>query len=263
MSRRMPRSILAAASGTIISLIIAGTLPAAQAADAPPAGESAADLADELAKARARIAELEAEVAALKARLAGAPPTAAPPPTTAPDADPFANPASIRRRLETDYTAQLAEALPAPGDAAAMANFRRELERWVASVNRSYRKPVRWNVRVSRTEPQGDRLRMTLVPLDPASGEPAGDEFIATAESRIARRVAAAARNASGSDPWTLVGTFIPEINARPERMSRGDFDHPPLIGPGAELFWRVEIESLVPERRERPLPVDPAAPSR
>lgn len=255
----MTRTILAAASWAVCALLLAGPVAAVQSPEPAARDEPAADLAGELARAKARIAELEAEVAALKAQLAAAPSVApkAPPSATA---DPFAHPSAIRRSLEAEYTDSLAEALPAPGDAAATAIFRRELDRWVASVNRSYRKPVRWNVRVKKTETQGDRLLATLVPLDPASGDPAGDEFTVPIEARIARRVAATARNSSNSDPWVLVGTFVPEVRARPERMSRGDFDTPPLIGPGAELLWRVEVESLVPERREPPAP---AAPSR
>lgn len=238
--------------------------PAPRPAD-PPAATAPAGLADELTKAKARIAELEAEVARLKAQLA-TPPAAAPAaPASSPVADtaPFASPASVRLALEGDYTRSLAERLPAAGDQTAAAIFRRELERWVAGANRSYRHAVRWHGRLVRTQPQGERLAVTLAPVDPVSGDSLGEEFTATLEPRIARRLSDRARTAAG-DPWTLVGTFIPEIRANPDRMERGIFDNPPLLGPGAEFRWRVEVESLVPARREPPAEpaTEPAAPA-
>jgi uncharacterized small protein (DUF1192 family) len=245
--------------------------PPEVAAPAEPVEEPnealAEELAEELARAKARIAELEAEVAKLRAELAAR--TATPPPPAAPatpppaDDDPFASPASIRRTLESDYTRSLAESLPAAGDAGGAAAFRRELERWVAAANRSYRNPVRWSVRTVDREPRGDRLLVTLEPIDPKTGDSLGDAFPVLLESRLARRWASTARTSPSDATWTLVGTFVPEIRANPARMARGDFDNPPLIGPGAELFWRIEAESLTPARRERPAePAAPAAPT-
>ena len=173
-------------------------------------------------------------------------------------ADPFESPTAIRRGLEGDYTRSLAVRLPATGDQAATAIFRRELERWVAGANRSYRHPVRWYGRLVRTQPQGERLAVTLAPVDPVSGDPLGEEFTVTLEPRIARRLSNPARPTAG-DPWVLAGTFVPEIRANPDRMDRGIFDNPPLLGPGAEFRWRIEVESLVPTRREPA--AEPAAP--
>lgn len=246
----------------IVSMLLTAPIPAVAAPEEPPA-VAPADPADELAKAKARIAELEAEVARLKSQLAtGASPTPASAPAATPpaDADPYASPTTIRRALESDYTSSLAERLPPPGDAAAAAIFRRELERWVAAANRSHRQAVRWHGRLVRTQPQGERLLVTLAPVDPVSGESLGEEFTATLEPRLARRLSNSVRSNAEGEAWTLLGTFIPEIRANPDRMERGVFDNPPLLGPGAEFRWRVDVESLVPARREKP--AEPAAPA-
>ena len=253
-------SVRPCASLVAFALVAAPAVP--MGPDDPPATVAPAGLAEELAKAKARIAELEAEVAALRAQIAGAPPV---PAAAAPaaDADPFASPAAIRRALESDYTRSLAERLPAAGDATATAIFRRELERWVAGANRGYRHPVRWNGRLLKSEPSGERLLVTLEPIDPRSGDSLGEAFTVALEPRIARRMAAAARANVNGEPWTVVGTFVPEVRANPDRMERGDFDNPPLLGPGAELFWRLEVDSLVPARREKPAETAaPAAPA-
>lgn len=251
----------------VLAVSFAVPHPGAIAADPPATPDAPADLAGELARAKARIAELEAEVAALKAQLASSP-AAAPPAVPVQSnpvpvqPDPFASPGSIRAALEADYTKALAETLPSPGDPAATAAFRRELERWIASANRTFRHAVRWNARLVRSEPQGERLLVTLVPVDPASGASLGEEYTASLEPRIARRLPAAARNRTDGEPWVVAGTFVPEIRYRPERMERGIFDNPPLLGPGAEFLWRLEVESMVPDRRERP-GEPPAAPTR
>jgi len=254
----------ALASILALGLALASTPSSAFAADDPPAAAPPVDQAEELAKAKARIAELEAEVAALKAQLAGgasAPSPTAPPPPTGEAR--FASPAAIFRTLSDDYTASLAELLPAPGDPAETAIFRRELERWVAGVNRSYRRAVRWNCRLARTEPNGEGMVATIEPMDAATGESLGEPCLVALEPRIARRVASAARGRIGGDPWILTGTFVPEVRFQPGRMQRGDFDNPPLLGPGAEFLWRLEVASLVPGRREGPAePAAPAAPN-
>jgi hypothetical protein len=214
-----------------------------------------AELEAEIVRLRAEIVRLETELARLKA-----PPANPSAPAAAPaDADPFASPQAIRRALERDYTKSLAERLPPTGDAAAGAIFRRELERWVAGANRSYRQAVRWHGRLVRIQPQGDRAVVTLAPVDPVSGDSLGEEFTAVLEPRIARRLSNAGRSSPVGETWALTGVFIPEIGANPARMERGIFDNPPLLGPGAEFRWKVEVESLVPVRREKPAP--PAAP--
>lgn len=252
-SRSVPRHAMCL-SIAIVLLAIPHALARSAVADPPAAADSPADpgedLAEELAKAKARIAELEAEVAALRAQVASGP---AAPPKLPVQTDPFESPGSIRSALEADYTKALAEALPAPGDAAAAALFRRELERWVASVNRTFRQAVRWNARLLKAEPQGERLLVTLVPVDPESGISLGEEYTASLDPRIARRLPAAARNRPDGEAWVVTGTFVPEIRFRPERMERGIFDNPPLLGPGAEFLWRIEVESMVPARRGKP----------
>lgn len=252
-----------------VSLLLHGQAVAAMtiAADDPPAGNAPADPADELAKAKARIAELEAEVAALKARLAASPSAPVPPTPVQPSAPTgearFTSPASIFRTMSDEYTRSLAELLPAPGDSAETAIFRRELERWVASVNRSYRHPVRWSGRLVRLEPKGDGMVATMEPIDAATGETLGEAYSVPLEARVARRVAAAARGQPQGETWVLTGTFVPEVRFQPGRMQRGDFDNPPLLGPGAEFLWRLEVGSLVPGRREKPAESEtPAVPS-
>lgn len=254
----------ALASNLALGLALASTPSSAFAADDPPAAATPADQAEELAKAKARIAELEAEVAALKAQLAGGVPAASPtsPPSPTGEAR-FASPAAIFRTLSDDYTTSLAELLPTPGDPAETAIFRRELERWVASVNRTYRHAVRWNCRLARTEAKGEGMVATIEPIDAATGASLGEPCSVALEPRIARRVASAARGRAGDDPWILTGTFVPEVRFQPDRMQRGDFDNPPLLGPGAAFLWRLEVDSLVPGRREKPAePAKPAAPN-
>jgi len=247
------RAVLAVAA-LAAAFLASGASAAAPRDDAPAV--AAEDLAKDLAAARARIAELEAEVAALTAALAAAGGSvatpAAAPVASAPTSE-FASAGAVRKALEAEYTKALAESLPAPGDAAARARFVTALDRWVATVNRSHRKQVNWTVRVTRAVPHGDRLALTLEPIDPTSGTAIDEAFTIALEPRLARRVQERGRVTPSDQPWTLVGVFVPEIRGNAARMERGIFDQPPLLGPGAEFLYRIEPQSLAPVRRAAP----------
>ena len=121
---------------------------------------------------------------------------------------------------------------------------------------------------MTETHP-GERIAKVIARAGHASRRDA-ERLIAEGRVRVnGQAIDSPALNITPRDVVTIDGVALaaPErsrlVRFQPGRMQRGDFDNPPLLGPGAEFLWRLEVGSLVPGRREKPAESEtPAAPS-
>jgi hypothetical protein len=213
-----------------------------------------ADLQSALDAARTRIATLEAQIASGSSSLAKTTPsqTTPPPDTKATDALDLSNPVSaesaIRNAYRTDYQASGLPEFSSKEWAESEVMYERWLKKWIAAIDRKFRKPVSWTVvmersfRANRTESMA-----TLVAWNPEENAQVGTPFQVRIPTRTLERIYRAMRIAGGTVELTLNGVYVPALQFNRNRINRGPFDNPPFIGPMTELRWSVDVKSLSP----------------
>jgi hypothetical protein len=219
-----------------------------------------ADLERELEQARAENGELQTEIERLEQLLeelqAGASARPGDPSQARPEkvvtideSEPWASPRALLAALQTAYEEQLGELEMGdrPGDVPRNV-YMRELRKWTAGVNREYRAPIQWHVRVvAPLTFQNNQYRIELQAVDPKTDVQLGDAFEAFLSRREARRLQERAERYSADDALVLKGILIPRVRINEDRATAGPFNNPPLVGPFAELTMAVDLQSLLP----------------
>lgn len=195
----------------------------------------------------ARIAQLEQQLA--NARRGGTASRTLPPleeeEITVDESVPNASPRALFKELVTSYEANLASVDTDLNDDRVRRGFLKQAESWRAKVNREYRSPIEWYVRAidARQGPNRERI-VTFIAVDPSTDVRLGDSFDVVLSQSLADRLANfEVRGELGL--LVMRGTLIPEVRINSGRFDRGTFDNPPFIGPFAEFFFRVDVNSL------------------
>lgn len=208
------------------------------------------DLERELEAARARIQELEREVEVLRRALAASPGQTPSPGTEPPPIDlsnPTSSPPALLQTLMDEYDAAMVEMKHGVAGSGERAAYLRTVTRWVASVNRQYRKPIEWHVRVEEATAARGGSDMRVVVVDPESSRAIGEPFTVAVPRAIARRYDHLRQRGEDISTLVLRGVLVPDVQVNENRAERGPFNNPPFIGPFAEFGFDLEPRSLLP----------------
>jgi hypothetical protein len=221
-----------------------------------------ADLEVELETAREEIASLKAEIERLQrlldARGQAAP--AAPPAAAAPEEEvtidesrPEASPRALLAAIIAGYGEETAELeMGAQAGDAARTGYLRRLNRWVAKINRQYRVPIEWHVRIVDPAVRvGRAYRLRLRAVDPKTDVQLGDAFDAVLSSSLVSRLREHEQRFGLDDVMILKGVLTPAVLVNTERTEAGAFDNPRFVGPFVEFDFAVQAQTILPAPEE------------
>ncbi len=203
-----------------------------------------AELEEENAHLRARVAELEAALLrATEALTAAVDALGSARRTMHADASggvmlpatPLASPDALFAALVRDYRRTFAESAPAQERRSAVAA-------WIESMRETMSGRVVWLVAIDELEtPRQQAPSVRVRVLDAATLAPLGAPFRAEIPQRF---VAAIERQNTAWAVWEMEADYAAKPTLNPERTTIGAFDHPRFIGPFAEfgddLHWRT-----------------------
>lgn len=235
-----------------------------------------ADLEVELEAAREEIADLRAEIERLQKSLdergqtAPAAPPSAPQPApeeevTIDESKPDASPRALLAAVIADYREETAELELGTGpDDPVRTGYLRRLNRWVAGINRQYRVPIEWHVRIVDPAVRiGRAYRLRLRAVDPKTDVQLGDPFDAMLSSSLASRLREHEQRMGLDDVMILKGVLLPGVLINEERTEAGAFDNPRFVGPFVEFEFTVQAQTIlpVPEETEQEAPAEAETP--
>jgi len=179
--------------------------------------------------------------------------------------------AAIRARFAADFAGK-----PAPREGTNDEQLARlwtvEAERWSNLVNREFRKPIVWTVRIVSAQASGRSWRMEVICVDPASRTDVGRPFPIQIQQPQSSSFESRLKLGSENDDFTLRGVLIPQVVLNPTRFEEGPFDTPPFIGTFLEFGFRISVTSLTymePRKGQKPgtpptrtAPSTPSAPT-
>ncbi len=247
-------------AGLCLTLIVAGPASIASAQSSSDLRKEnqrlrtrVRDLERELDAAQNRICELESEVARLQQmiealRAAPRPSTTAPEPPkiTIDESIPHASPRALIKAVVKSYDREIESLEIDAHDPRERTVYLRALRRWAARVNREFRSPIEWHVRVLDDEGTLREAMVRLRAIDPITHADLGDAFDVRLSRTLIRRVE---EQLSRQNVLVLRGTLTPEVRVNERRTDRGVFDKPKFIGLYAELEFTVEVASLMPAK--------------
>lgn len=210
------------------------------------------ELRRELDAARQQIEALNVRIAELESQLrsggtSGGPRIVPPPPVvevTIDESVPTASPRALFNSIVADYEETMGDKeIGNAGDRSRIA-YLRHVENWQAKVNREFREPIDWHVKLLERQPAPRGMAAYLVAVDPVTGAELGDPFWAHLQPAIARRVEAMLERTKAT-VFQLKGVLRPAVTLDVDRMSPGPFDSPKYIGPFAEFEFTVDAHSL------------------
>jgi len=219
-----------------------------------------ADLQVELETAREEIAALKEEIERLEQLLAERGRTAPAVPQPAPEEEvtideskPDASPRALLAAIIADYHETTAELEMGSGpDDPARSGYLRRLDRWVAGINRQYRLPVEWHVRiVDPVERVGRTYRLRLRAVDPKTAVQLGDPFDAILSSSLVSRLRDHEQRSGLDDVMILKGVLLPDVGVNEARTEPGAFDNPRFVGPFVEFGFAVQAQTILPVPEE------------
>jgi hypothetical protein len=219
-----------------------------------------ADLRVELEAARQEITDLKAEVDRLRALLdaAGqAPPAKASPmpepQVTIDESSPDASPRALLKAIIEAYQEETADLNMGTGpDDPDRIGYLRRLNRWVAGVNREYRLPVEWHVRILEPAVRAGRnYRLRLQAVDPKTGVHLGDPFDAILSGSLASRLREHEERYGLDEQLLLKGVILPRVAVNEQRTEPGTFDNPRFVGPFVEFDFIVQAQTILPAPEE------------
>lgn len=237
------------------------------------------DLQSELDAANREIETLRERIERLEAQLAAARRAAVPPPATRPtpepervtvdETKPHASPRALFKALMESYSQATSDMDPGRAGSPNRRAYVKKLESWKGAVDRQFRGPITWHVRVvdaRNIDINRDRAReivVTLLAVDPETDVRLGGPFDVRLSRTLAERIDRL-EDRGELDVLVLRGTILPDIRINEQRTERGSFDNPPFIGPFAEMLYRIEVKSLMPveeDREQPPASTQPTAP--
>jgi hypothetical protein len=218
----------------------------------------------ELDSANKRIRELEAQIDQLRAALAAGggsrPATPLPDlpeePVSIDESVANASPRALFNALKASYAEAVKNqksGTAKPGDKE-RGLYLRTVEQWTERVNRELKDKINWHVRIDETmrDPSTSQHLARLIAVDPKTGTELGDGFVVRIDRPTAMRLQRVERYADVS-VLVLSGVLQPQVKVNAERSEPGPFDKD-LIGPFAEFGFAVEVMSLVPPEKEKPV---------
>ncbi len=255
---KTPARSIAAIAGLCLTLMVAGPASIASAqSDSDLRKENqrlrtrVRDLEHEFDAAQNRIGELEREVARLKQmikalRATRLPSTTAPAPpkVTIDESIPHASPRALFKAVVRSYDQEI-ESLEIDADDPRQSTvYLRAVHHWAAGVNREFRSPIEWHVRVLDGEGTRRWATVKLRAVDPITHADLGDAFDVRLSRTLARRLD---EQLSRHNVLVVRGTLIPGVRVNERRTDRGAFDKPKFIGPYAEFDFTVEVAIFMP----------------
>lgn len=226
-------------------------------------GASDSDLRKQNQQLQSRVQDLERElktaqdrIAQLEQRLAAAPNTSGTTTTgsvpteekvTIDETIPTASPRALLKALSASYENDPGKLDMGKGGDGKRRAYLRRLEGWKATVEREFRGPIKWHVKM--TGP-GDppfvngNERVRFVAVDPETGVQLGAPFDVSLNRPSSDRLAAW-RAKGEADVLVLTGILDPMVNINENRTTRGSFDNPPFIGSFAEMGFDISVQSL------------------
>ena len=174
-------------------------------------------------------------------------PPAPPEIVTIDETKPGASPRALLRAMSLRYEQDLG-GLDRGDDtrSPARANYTRELQRWIRSIEREVRLPIEWHVRITgRAEIPGGGVMMQAV--DPVSDAKLGDPFPARVSSAIMGRLRLMEQRDLLEDPVILKGLISPDLVFNAQRLDAGAIDRPRFVGPFTEFGFDVIVRSVLP----------------
>ncbi|MCZ6794059.1 MAG: hypothetical protein O7J95_10645 [Planctomycetota bacterium] len=200
-----------------------------------------------------RMRKLLADAGRLPRAEAGADAPTPPEPVTIDESKPDASPRALLRAVKNGYAEAVADLeIGEPGSSVRTAYLRR-LQRWTSKINREYRRPIEWHVRIEGPVVSiGRSVVVHLRAVDPETRAELGDAFEALlARSRLSRLRLLERRGMLG-DVLVLKGTLQPRISINEERLREGPFDNPRFVGPFVEFEFGVIATTLLPPREQK-----------
>lgn len=218
-------------------------------------------LRDELERTRSRVAALEAEVDRLLAERRGLEGTLAraeslissirrsvgttdrpPAPqkfAQVPD-DPLASPASLMRELQSRYHVEM---LGIPRNTEAeREDFIRRVQLWCRLTNENLRGKRTWLVTLDDLAPMGKDAYVVRMELqDAESSLPIGEPF----DVQFPKRFMDQYERGTKSGKWEVTSIVIAKPVFNKDRLSRGVFEYPTMIGPMVEFDFELKWEGL------------------
>ncbi len=228
----------------------------------------AADLERELEAARSEIEVLKTRIAELEDRLAerGSPASNATKPlepeeVTIDESEPHASPRALLKAIQDDYQEATKDLETGDGrNSVARGLYLKKLERWSVKINRQFKKPIEWHVRLVDGDEQltsGAReIVMHLEAVDPVTDVTLGDGLDAALSGCSAMHLERRLDREGRNGVLILKGVLHPlvRINRDRERIdSFGPFDNPRFIGPFAEFEFEVQVQTVLPKPKEKP----------
>ncbi len=240
----------------VLSLGLLAALPATAQSDNDLRNENqtlrtlVGDLQRELEAARQRIAELEQLVGALRRQIAAAGRSPAAPadpgpteaePVSIDESVPNASPRALLHALQESYREALEGLEPGgPGDRK-YTTYMRALDRWTRRVNRELRSQIDWHVRIV----PDSQYPVEFEAVDPQTHTILGDPFPVRLTRNVRKRLHQLEQRGE-LGVLQLKGVLVPKVTINPDRLERGTFDNPRLIGRFAEFGLYVEASSIV-----------------
>lgn len=197
------------------------------------------------------IARLEAQIERLRRTSSGSsePAELEPERVTIDESEPTASPRALFRALQDGYRENLGGMeIGSIGDRNRDV-YLRAVDRWASSVNREYRQPITWTVRISDAATLQRGVQFTVQAVDPVTDVELGDSFpvLITNRTLIRRLEMMGDAGQLFDQKLEMKGVLIPDVRVNRNRESEGAFNTPPFIGPFAEFYMGVEAQSIRP----------------
>jgi hypothetical protein len=205
------------------------------------------DTQRELEAAKRRIAELEQQVESLRRGESPPTPKEKRPPKEEGEDGPASSPLALFNAVVASYEQAMEGHDVGRSGSRERAAYMRALRTWRSGVNRDFRAPVAWHVRVLDEEMRGRIYALTLLAVDPTTHEQRGDPFEINLPVGVGRRYAQL-RARRDVEVFVLRGVVTPHVQIDETRAERGIFDRPRFISPFAEFGFAIEqIRSFMP----------------
>lgn len=235
---------LAASTSTLALPLAPQTPPPAPSSnEAKALAERVKALEAELAQAKARIAELESQLAqqAAPAPNGATQPTAAPTDAEA-DAGKITSVAQFFAKAKAEYALAFPSSADAPPESPAA--LKRSLDRFAVSMNRAWKQQVRWSAILKKADRAADGTTLTVQPIN-EDGSARGEPIQMHVDTVRNRRLDTILQRAQPEETYTINALFIPRLTANADRMKEGVFNNPPLVGPGIEFRYEIDVDGL------------------
>jgi hypothetical protein len=208
-------------------------------------------LTRELKASQDRVKILEQQLTALqRARGSATQPATEPEKVTVDESVPTASPRALYNAMTSSYGEHLSTMQIGSAGDSTRRGYMRKVEQWKGLVDREFRGPITWHVRLVGNETIRPNQPIRLTAVDPVTSVQLGDAFEVTLPRLAAERLAKMQQR-SELGVMVLRGIVAPAVRVADDRETRGPIDNPPFIGPFAEFIYSVQVQSLLPVKED------------